>query len=317
MKFIALLCCSYVLCYLLLPFFKRLSFHWGIVDQPSSRKIHSQPIPLLGGLVIYLTVSAIILAFLGFQPLSIGVVFGGGLLVAIGLIDDWYKSKGKEFSIWPRLVTQIASACLLVVLGIRIEGITNFFAEQGMIMFPEWLSVLLTILWVVALTNMMNFIDGIDGLAAGITTISSVTLFFIAVVQGEQAAAVVAILLMGSAMAFLKHNFHPATIFMGDAGATFIGFALAAIAVDGAFKGATLASIFVPVLALGVPIIDTCLVFIKRFLSGRSIHKADNSHTHHALMNWGLNQKQAVAFLYLVGICLSLTSIVLLLYSSI
>ncbi|RXT08127.1 MraY family glycosyltransferase [Ammoniphilus sp. CFH 90114] len=317
MKYLLLLSLSYLLCYFLLPLFKRLSFYWGILDQPSARKIHAKPIPLLGGLLIYLTVASLVLLFLGINRLSLGIVVGGAILVTIGLLDDWYKSKGREFYVWPRLLAQVGAAGVIVALGIRIDGITNFFVDHGMIMFPDWLATALTILWIVAITNMMNFIDGVDGLAAGITSISSMTLFFIALIQGQYAAAMVAIILMGAVLAFLKYNFHPASIFMGDSGATFLGFTLAVIAVDGAFKGATLASIFVPVFALGVPIFDTLIVFLKRFLSGKGLHIADRSHTHHTLMRWGLNQKQTVAFLYLIGACLSLTSIVLLLYSTI
>ncbi|MCL6593679.1 MAG: undecaprenyl/decaprenyl-phosphate alpha-N-acetylglucosaminyl 1-phosphate transferase, partial [Alicyclobacillus sp.] len=213
---------------------------------------------------------------------------------------------------WPKFVMQILAAVVLVSFGVSIGGVTlpiqgDFFA------FPAWLSWLTTVLWVVAITNMINFLDGVDGLAAGLSAISAMSLFFIALLKGQAAMAVFAVVLMGAALGFLRHNFHPARIFMGDAGATFLGFVLAAIAVEGAFKSATLVSLVVPVLALGVPILDTLWVVIRRFRENRPIYVADKGHTFHLLMKSGLSQVQTVAFLYLLGVCFSLASIVVLL----
>lgn len=207
---------------------------------------------------------------------------------------------------------QIIAACILPIFGVSIQGIHIPFLEYGFILFPLWLRVFTTVIWVVAITNMMNFLDGVDGLAAGIAAISATTLF-IALLKGHEAMALLSIILIGTSLGFLRHNFHPARIFMGDAGATFLGYVLAAIAVGGAFKSATLVSMLIPVLALGVPIMDAFYVIFKRFRENRPIYIADKGHTFHYLMKSGLSQKQTVTFLYLLGICFSLVSIVILL----
>ncbi|MCL6452110.1 MAG: undecaprenyl/decaprenyl-phosphate alpha-N-acetylglucosaminyl 1-phosphate transferase [Alicyclobacillus sp.] len=293
---------------------RKLAIRYGFVDRPNQRKIHTEPIPLLGGLPLYagFVLTAGIFGQAG--RTFWGIAVGGFVILAIGVLDDYYKTRGRDFKAWPKFLMQIVAAVILVCFGVQIGGIT-LPLHHGFYVFPLWLSVLTTVLWVVALTNMLNFLDGVDGLAGGISAISAVTLFFIALLKGQPAMAVFAIALMGSALGFLRHNFHPARIFMGDAGATFLGFVLAAVAVEGAFKSATLVSLVVPVLALGVPILDTLWVIIRRFKENRPIYVADKGHTFHMLMKSGLTQIQTVAFLYLLGLCFSLASIVVLLVS--
>ncbi|GGI99846.1 undecaprenyl-phosphate alpha-N-acetylglucosaminyl 1-phosphate transferase [Alicyclobacillus cellulosilyticus] len=308
--YIASFLVAFLLAYGSIPFIRRWALKIGFVDRPNHRKIHTQPVPLLGGLSIYF--SFVVTAGL-FGPgghTFWGIALGGLFIFAIGILDDYYKTHGKDFKAWPKLLTQVLAACILVLFGININGV-NLPFQHGYFAFPLWLSVPATVLWVVAITNMINFLDGVDGLAAGLSAISAVTLFFIAMLKGQTAMAVFAIVLMGSALGFLRHNFFPARIFMGDAGATFLGYVLAAIAVDGAFKSATLVSLVVPVLALGVPILDTLWVMIRRFRENRPLYVADKGHTFHMLMRAGLSQIQTVVFLYLVGICFSLTSIVI------
>ncbi|MDQ0189625.1 MraY family glycosyltransferase [Alicyclobacillus cycloheptanicus] len=300
---------AFLLVYVTVPYIRKLALRIGFVDRPNHRKIHKEPIPLLGGLSMYFAfvVTAWIFGHAG--ATFRGIAIGGLLIFAVGVIDDYYKTRGKDFKAWPKFLMQIVAALVLVAFGIRIEGV-NLPFHHGFFMFPVWLSSLATIVWVVAITNMINFLDGVDGLAAGLSAISAMTLFFIALLKGQAAMAVFAVVLMGSAVGFLRHNFYPARIFMGDAGATFLGYVLAAIAVDGAFKSATLVSLIVPILALGVPIMDTVWVVIRRVRSNRPIYVADKGHTFHMLMRSGLSQIQTVAFLYLVGICFSLASIV-------
>jgi UDP-GlcNAc:undecaprenyl-phosphate GlcNAc-1-phosphate transferase len=192
------------------------------------------------------------------------------------------------------------------VTGIRIGG-------DQMWIFSSEMTMIATMLWVFALINMMNFMDGVDGLASGIAAISSITLLAVAILKGQGPSAVAAAIVGGAALGFLAYNFYPAKMFMGDAGATFLGYALAVIAVDGAFKSAAVLSIFVPLLALGVPIMDTAIVFTRRLWSGKGIHRADKLHTHHSLLHWGLTQRQTVSFLYLIGTVFSLLAILLLL----
>lgn len=307
--YIVSFCLAFALVFITVPYIQKLAFKIGFVDKPNQRKIHKEPIPLLGGLAMYIAfiVTAGIFGHAG--KTFWGITTGGFLIFAIGVVDDFYKTRKKDFKALPKFIMQILAATILVAYGVRINGI-NLPFHHGFYTFPIWLSALTTILWVVAITNMINLLDGVDGLAAGISAISSMTLFIIALLKGQPDIAVFSVILMGSTLGFLKYNFHPARIFMGDAGATFLGFVLAAVAVDGAFKSATLVSLVVPVLALGVPILDTLWVIIRRFKDNRPIYVADKGHTFHILMKSGLSQIQTVVFLYLLGICFSLASVV-------
>jgi UDP-GlcNAc:undecaprenyl-phosphate GlcNAc-1-phosphate transferase len=301
---------SFAIVALSVPVLRKLALRIGFVDRPTARKIHRKPIPLLGGASLYAAITVSAFAFLGITALSLTIALGGFLLVAVGLVDDAFKAKGKEFPVWPRVLIFFAASVLPLLLGIRIVGVTGL---DGFIMLPQWVSVALTVIWVFALINMINFIDGVDGLASGVSTLSSLTLFIAALYKTQADTAMLAVILVGACTAFLIYNFYPARIFMGDAGATFLGFTLAVIAVEGAFKGATLVTVAVPLLALGVPILDTAVVMLRRLVSGKGLHRADKLHTHHVLMRWGLTQIQTVSFLYLIAALFSLLSIVLLL----
>lgn len=302
---------AFAIVYASVPYIRKLALRWHFVDQPAERKIHKEAIPLLGGIPIYVSfvVTCGIFGHLG--PTFYGIALGGLLIFGLGVIDDFFKSRGKDFKAWPKILVQAAAALILVAFGTTINGVNLPF--RGFYHFPLWLAILTTVLWVVAITNMINFLDGVDGLAAGLSAISAFTLVFIAILKHQYGMAAYAVVLMGSTLGFLRHNFYPARIFMGDAGATFLGFVLSAIAIDGAFKSATLVSLIVPVLALGVPIIDTVWVIFRRFRENRPIYVADKGHTFHALMRSGLSQIQTVAVLYLVGLCFSLASIAVLL----
>jgi len=312
---------SFALVYFSMPLVRRVAIKTGFVDRPNERKLHKEPIPVLGGAAMFvsflITMTAIELFFGDFDETFYGIILGGGVLFLTGLVDDYYKTQGKDFPAWPKFLMQIVAALVLIVFNVKVNSVTLpwtdaeyfSFADHGM----EWLSYLVTIVWVVAITNMLNFLDGVDGLAAGISSISSTTLLFVALIAGNTVVPVYCVALIGVCLAFLRHNFHPARIFMGDAGALFLGFTLAATSIAGAFKGATFVSVIVPVLALGVPIFDTLFVFYRRIKERRPLHQADKSHTHHTLMKSGLNQVQTVSFMYLLGICFSLASIVVLL----
>lgn len=303
---------SFMAVMLLVPVVRAAALRTDFVDRPTGRKIHRQPIPLSGGVAIFAGVIGSTFLFLGDQALFRTLLIGGVLLVAIGLVDDSFKSRGKEFPVWPRLLLYIAVSFIPVWQDISIQGISSP-TPSGMIVFTPGISAAVTAVWVFALINMLNFIDGIDGLASGVCVISSLTIFTASMMESQQATAVVAIVLAGSCLAFLAYNFHPARIFMGDAGATFLGYTLAVTAIDGTLKGATFLSLLVPLLALGVPILDTVIVFTRRLLEGKGLHRADNLHTHHSLMKWGLTQVQTVSFLYLIAAVFSLLSIVVLL----
>lgn len=291
-----------------IPIIRRVAIWTGFVDRPNSRKIHLEPIPLLGGLAIYVAFMLAAGLVAHGHPTYWGIAAGGLLIFGIGVIDDFYKTRGRDFKAWPKFLTQILAALVLVAFHIRITGI-NLPVYHTYLVFPWWSSIVATVIWVVGMTNMMNFLDGVDGLAAGIAAISSITLVCIALMKGQNTMAVLAIALVGACFGFLKYNFHPARIFMGDAGATFLGYALSAISLNGAFKSATLISVAVPVLALGVPILDAVWVILRRFKERRPIYVADKGHTFHMMMRSGLTQVQTVAILYLVGICFSLAAI--------
>lgn len=297
---------------LCVPLLQKLALKYGFVDRPNARKIHNKPIPLLGGAAIYVACTAAIIVFQGINRLSLTIAIGGAVLVLIGLLDDAAKSKGGDFPVWPRVIIYSGVSMLPLLFHIQISGVTN--PASGLFLeLPHSIAWISTTLWVFALINMINFIDGVDGLASGVCTLSALTLLVAALIKGQMDTALLAAIVSGACIGFLIYNFHPARIFMGDAGATFLGYTLAVIAVDGAFKKATFITVLVPVLALGLPILDTIIVMLRRLATGRGLHQADKLHTHHALMKWGLSQVQTVSFLYLIAALFSLLSIILLL----
>jgi UDP-N-acetylmuramyl pentapeptide phosphotransferase/UDP-N-acetylglucosamine-1-phosphate transferase len=301
---------------LLIPPLGKLAFRLDFVDKPRQdveRKIHRNPIPLTASYAIFIGFFITYLLFArDFSLETLALFVGGVLLLTIGTVDDWYKTKGKDFPALPKFIVQITAAILVFLSGNAFTGFINPFSGDY-VSLPVILQFLLTIIWIFGVTTVINFSDGMDGLAGGLTAISAVTLFIVALAKGQSMSAIMAISLVGVTLAYLRYNKAPAKIFMGDAGATFLGFILAVIALDGAFKQATVLSLFIPILALGVPIFDNIFVVIKRFLQGKSIYQADATQVHYRLLKAGLNQKQVVAVLYLASVCLSLSSIILLL----
>ena len=307
---------SFAIVMVLIPPLAKLAFRLDFVDKPRKdveRKIHREPIPLTASYAIFVGFAASFLLFSKESPeQTVAVLIGSLLLLTIGTIDDWYKTQGKDFSALPKLIVQLSAAVIVYISGITFSGFYNPLSGEY-ILLPEWLQFVLTILWIFGVTTVINFSDGMDGLAGGLSAISAGTLFVVALVKGQNTSAIMAISLVGVALAYLRYNKPPAKIFMGDAGATFLGFILAVIALDGAFKQATVLSLFIPILALGVPIFDNLFVVMKRFMQGKPIYQADASQVHYRLLRTGLNPKQVVAFLCLISVCFSLTSIILLL----
>lgn len=307
---------SFCIVLLLIPPLGKLAFRLGFVDKPRKdveRKIHREPIPLTASYAIFIGFAISYLLFSNETPVqTIAVLAGSLLLLIIGTIDDWYKTQGKDFSALPKLIVQVSAAVLVYASGVSFSGFYNPLSGEY-ILLPVWLQFILTILWIFGVTTVINFSDGMDGLAGGLSAISAGTLFIVALAKGQGTSAIMAISLVGVALAYLRYNKPPAKIFMGDAGATFLGFILAVIALDGAFKQATVISLFVPILALGVPIFDNLFVVAKRLKQGKPIYQADASQVHYRLLRSGLNPKQVVAFLCLISVCFSLTSIILLL----
>ncbi|SEO67177.1 MraY family glycosyltransferase [Paenibacillus sp. OV219] len=307
---------SFLIVYLLIPPFRKLAFKLDFVDKPRKnveRKIHREPIPLTASFAIFIGFFATYLAVSRGVSWETGALFVGGvLLLIIGTVDDWYKTKGKDFPALPKLVFQLSAAILVYASGIVFTGFINPFSGDYVVL-PVILQFLLTILWIFGVTTVINFSDGLDGLAGGLSAISATTLFIVAIAMGQSNSAMMAIILLGITLAYLRFNKPPAKVFMGDAGATFLGFLLAVIALDGAFKQATVLSLFIPILALGVPIFDNLFVVVKRLLQGKPMYQADASQAHYRLLRAGLNTKQALMVLMLLSTCMGLTSIILLL----
>jgi len=306
---------TFFLVYLFIPVTKRLALQFGVVDQPNARKIHKRPIPLSGGLAIYLGTVLSLFIFFETTPLHYVLSWGGLILLVIGFIDDWYKAKGQDFPAWAKLIGQIASAILAYLIGIRFFGIGQFWTGHDFYIFPEWVAFLSTVIWIVTFVNMINFLDGMDGLAGGITAISSITLFTIAILRQQVEVAALAVILMGACLAFLRHNFYPASIFLGDAGSMFLGYAIGVTSLYGAMKSATVVTLLVTILAFGVPFFDTVQVIVTRLLSGIPIYKPDKRHVHHRLLSSGLTQTQTVLVIYAIGIGFSILSVIILLFS--
>lgn len=278
------------------PVVKKLAVKLGVIDIPKdNRRVHKKPIPLLGGLAIYVSfVATLILKTGELNASEIGILLGCTIIVTGGFLDDKFDIKP-----WQKLVFQLIATICIILFGVRIELLTNPFFTSNQYISMGWAGIPLTFIWVIGITNAINLIDGLDGLAAGVALISSFTLFIVSVLNNRIDAAVLTAILCGSILGFMPYNFNPASIFMGDTGAQLLGFLLAAISIKGAIKSAAAFAIVVPILALGLPIYDTLFAMIRRKINGKPIMQADKGHLHHRLLDMGLTQKQAVIIMYL------------------
>ncbi len=289
-------------CWLLTPYVRKLSIRLGAIDAPDSRKVHTNPVPRMGGLAIYAGFVIAVLCSMHVTREIIGLLLGGSLIVVIGVLDDIYQMPARV-----KLLGQVVAASVPVLFGIQIEWLNN--PISGGYMYMDHLSVPVTILWVVGMTNALNLIDGLDGLAAGVSLIASVTVIIVAVQNGFYPIAVLTAALAGSTLAFIKYNFNPASIFMGDTGSMFLGYMLAAISVLGVVKSAATIALLVPTVALGLPIMDTGFAIVRRYSNGKPIFKPDKGHLHHRLLAVGLSQRQAVLLMYLISMALSASAL--------
>ncbi|GIM29559.1 undecaprenyl-phosphate alpha-N-acetylglucosaminyl 1-phosphate transferase [Clostridium polyendosporum] len=304
---------SFLVVFLIIPSLMRIANKFGFTDKPTERKKHKEPIPLIGGIGMFIGFFVNFFIFVHNSRIeSLAVFFSSLLILLIGLADDFFKTRGKEFPIMPRAFIQILAAVIIYKAGIVFLGITNPFNGQY-VLLPPVLQFILSITWIFGVTTVINWSDGMDGLAGGISAISAATLFVVALAKNQSDSAIMSILLVGAILAFLKYNRHPAKIFMGDSGANFLGFMLSIIALDGAFKQATVISLLIPFLALGVPIFDNIFVIFKRFAEGKPVYQADRSQIHYRLQQKGLTTRQVVSYICLISTCLSLLSILILL----
>lgn len=325
----------------LTPLVIRLATHLGVIDATGdARRVHTVATPRIGGIAVFFGFAIALFAVLGFslssstvlQPSAthlspikhlallatqldqahrlVGLLFGGLLILGVGIWDDIIGMRPRH-----KLVAQIVVALISMVYGFLIQGITNPFDSNphtNWIDFPFWLSIVLTLVWYVGMMNAINLIDGLDGLLAGVTAISSVFLFAIAVLHGNAVEALVVIALAGAALGFLPFNFNPARIFLGDAGSLFIGYVFATISIIGTSKTAIAISVIVPLVVLGLPVLETAVTIVRRARAGKRIDEADRGHFHHQLIfRFGLNVRQAVLLIYAVCFVLGVVALTL------
>ena len=288
----------------LTPLVKVVAKKIGAMDVPKdNRRMHTTPIPRMGGLAIFAGFLASVLIFGKIDQELQAILLGAVIIVVMGVLDDVITLPAI-----PKFLVQILAAVIVVLNGCRIEHFMG-------ITLPTWLSYGATVVWIVAITNAINFIDGLDGLAAGVSAISAGTMLVVALMLVPDPTAISSALLLaalvGACIGFIPYNFNPATIFMGDTGSNMLGFILASVSVYGLFKTYAVISFAVPFLVLGLPIFDLCFAVIRRVSKGQSPMHADRGHVHHRLIDMGFSQKQAVAISYMLSALLGLSAVVL------
>lgn len=276
----------------LTPLVGRLARRVGAMDEPGERRLNELPIPRLGGIALLFAIFVPALAFLDISRPLKAILIGAGIATLVGVIDDV-----RELIWWQKLGGQLLAAGVTAGLGVYVDHFT--FPVIGVGALPKWVGIALTILWIVAIMNMVNFLDGLDGLAAGVCAISAVTFCLIALSLDRAQPAILSAIVFGAALGFLRHNFYPARIFMGDSGALLLGFVLAAISVEGLLKTAAAVALAFPLLVLAIPIIDTSFVVAKRIKHGKPIYSADRFHLHHRFIDRGFTQRRAVLTMYM------------------
>jgi UDP-GlcNAc:undecaprenyl-phosphate/decaprenyl-phosphate GlcNAc-1-phosphate transferase len=272
------------------PVVKSLAWRIGAIDEPRERGLHQMPTPRLGGLAILAGVLAAGLVWLPNDRQTHGILIGAAVIVAVGLADDLL-----DLSADVKLAGQVLAAVVPVASGVRVETMTLPFLghlDLGVASYP------LTAIGIVAVMNMVNFIDGTDGLAAGVCTIAGITFAVIALSLDRNAAGVLAMLTAGASLGYLRHGFHPASIFLGDSGSNLLGFMLATVAVQGALKTNAVIALVFPLVILAVPILDSSFVIAKRIKYGKPVYLADRWHFHHRFSNIGFSQRRTVLYLY-------------------
>lgn len=296
---------AFVASILLTPVVKAIAFRVGAVDRPNYRKVHARIMPRLGGLAIF---GAFLIAYFILQPvdsdnpLAAPFIIGGAVMIIItGVLDDMFEITAKA-----KLLGQLIAAGIVVYGGLQIEFINLPFG--GALDFG-YFSIPLTILWIVGITNAINLIDGLDGLAAGVSTIALITLSGMALIKGDMFVFSMAAILAASSAGFLIYNFHPAKIFMGDTGALFLGYMISVLALLG-FKNITVISLIIPVIMLGVPISDTFFAIVRRWRLKQPLSAPDKSHLHHCLLNVGFTHRQTVLIIYALAAMFGLAALI-------
>jgi UDP-GlcNAc:undecaprenyl-phosphate GlcNAc-1-phosphate transferase len=298
---VTLLIC-FIVTVLITPLVKRLAIKIGAVDKPNYRKVHQNVMARLGGLAIYI---GFLIGFIVLQPESpyvLPILLGSLIIILTGVLDDITELAAK----W-KLLGQILAASVVVIGGVRVEYINLPF--EGYLQLG-WFSIPLTLLWILGVTNAINLIDGLDGLAAGVSSIVLITISSLAIFQGDTFVAALGVMLLGSTLGFLVFNFNPAKIFMGDTGALFLGYMISVIALLG-FKNVTVFSLIIPVIILAIPISDTLFAIIRRIVQKKPLSAPDKSHLHHCLLRLGFSHKQTVLVIYAMTAFFSVAAVML------
>ncbi|WP_053218147.1 glycosyltransferase family 4 protein [Virgibacillus senegalensis] len=300
MEYIALLFC-FIISVAITPLVKKLAIRIGAVDQPNYRKIHSKLMPRLGGLAIFIS---FLIGFYLFNPASKyewPILIGAILITTIGFLDDLFELSAKV-----KFAVQLIAAGIVVFNGVQITFINLPFGET---LEFGYFSIPITLIWIVGITNAINLIDGLDGLSAGVSSIALITISGLAISLGDTFVALMGLMLLGSTLGFLVFNFHPAKIFMGDSGALFLGYMIGVFSVLG-FKNVTLFSLIVPIIILGVPILDTFFAIVRRIIQNKPLSAPDKLHLHHCLLNLGFGHKQTVILIYAMSGLFSIAAII-------
>jgi UDP-GlcNAc:undecaprenyl-phosphate GlcNAc-1-phosphate transferase len=283
---------AFVVVVLLTPAVGGMARLLGAVDRPDARRVNRRPIPRLGGLAIFLGIVVPALAFLDLSGESRGVLLGAAVATVVGAVDDF-----RGLNPTTKLAGQIAASAIPPAFGVWIDHFT--FPFLGVVDLPAWVGVALSMLFIVAVMNMVNFLDGLDGLAAGVCAIAGVTFAILALSLGKTDPAILSAIVAAACVGFLRHNFFPARIFMGDSGALCLGFILAAVSIQGLLKTASTVVLVLPLLVLAVPILDTSFVVARRLKHNRPIYAADRSHLHHRFLAIGFSQSRAAVTMWL------------------
>lgn len=294
------------------PIARIVGLRWGIVSHAGGRHVHQGSIPRIGGVGMFAgLVAAVAVRWIGEstwgwqQALTskdspaAAILAGTLAMFAVGLLDDVI-----ELSAGKKLLGQLVAAAITVAGGVRIEFFSDPFS--GGIVLLGVLAVPITLLWMVSFANIVNLIDGLDGLAAGVAAIAAISLFALAAESNQPVAAFMAVVIVGVCIGFLRYNFHPASIFMGDSGSLLLGFALACISLTGVMKSVAAIALVVPILIVGVPVFDTLSAIIRRKRHGRPIGEADKGHIHHRLLARGFSQRQTVLIIYVWSAALAI-----------
>lgn len=291
------------------PMVISLAHKVNAIDVPKDeRRVHKKPTPLMGGLAIFYGFIVSVLCFAVLDREVAGILIGSVIIVVVGIIDDITDMRAIV-----KLLCQIIAAAVVVYSGVRIQHFANPFSMwfgPPYLVLNYWISVAVTIFWIVGICNAVNLLDGLDGLAVGVSSIASVCMLALTLISQNANIAIITAAVAGAGFGFLPYNFNPAKIFMGDTGALFLGFILACISVQGFLKLSAIISFAIPIIVLGLPIFDTLFAITRRVMTGRSPMSPDRGHLHHRLLDMGFSQKQTVAILYTLTTVLCLTAVV-------